>query len=505
MYIGCMARKPVRPALTADDRAFLSLVTRAVFANPFGQERADLDARIAGSGRAGGERMPSEEVMRAVRQRLERLEKTGAADIRAHGDADGELLAHAHLFDVYHQHKDALDRLLLAQSEAGDEPRPVPFAAEVLRTLQARGFDRPRSLRSLAFFFQIRRGFYFIDRVIIGRSPCMRALKRTLWEAIFTSDIRWYDRFLWDRLEDFSTLLLGETGTGKGTAAAAIGRSGCIPFDEKKGRFVESFTRAFVSINLSQFPETLIESELFGHTKGAFTGAVQGHEGAFAACSAHGAVFLDEIGEVGVPVQIKLLQILQERVFSPVGSHETRRFRGRVIAATNRPLESLRGPGGLRDDFFYRLSSDVIVVPPLRQRIAEDPRELDDLLDHTVARLLGEPSEEIASLVRQTLLDDLGPDYPWPGNVRELEQATRRIILKRRYEGDRRIPASATAAADRFLRAAAGGEIDAKQLLAGYCSLLFERHGTYQEVARRTGLDRRTVKKYIAQAAGAGT
>jgi len=329
----------------------------------------------------------------------------------------------------------------------------------------------------------------------------MRALKRTLWEAIFTSDIRWYDRFLWDRLEDFSTLLLGETGSGKGTAAAAIGRSGYIPFDEKKGRFVESFTRAFVPINLSQFPETLIESELFGHTKGSFTGAIESHEGAFAACSPHGAVFLDEIGEVSIPVQIKLLQILQERVFSPVGSHERRRFRGRVIAATNRPLASLRGPGGLRDDFFYRLSSDVIVVPPLRQRIAEDPSELEALVDHTVARLLGEPSEEIASLVRETLLRGLGPEYPWPGNVRELEQATRRIILKRRYEGDRRIPASDAQA--RFLHAAGRGEFDAQQLLAGYCSLLFERHGTYQEVARRTGLDRRTVKKYIAQA-GAG-
>ena len=117
-------------------------------------------------------------------------------------------------------------------------------------------------------------------------------------------------------------MLLGETGTGKGTAAAAIGRSGYIPFDERQGRFAESFMRGFIALNLSQFPETLIESELFGHRKGAFTGAVEAHQGVLARCSPYGAIFLDEIGDVPVPVQIKLLQVLQERTFCPVGSHE---------------------------------------------------------------------------------------------------------------------------------------------------------------------------------------
>ena len=249
---------------------------------------------------------------------------------------------------------------------------PVPFSRDLLSLLQRRGLAEEEALRVFAIFFQIRRAHHFIVEGLIGDSACMREFRRRLWDNVFTHDIRHYERCLWSRMEDFSTLLLGETGTGKGTAAAAIGRSGFIPFDPKKQCFAESFTRSFVSINLSQFPETLIESELFGHRKGAFTGAVEAHEGIFARCSPHGAIFLDEIGEVSAPVQIKLLRVLQDRVFSPVGSHEQVRFRGRVIAATNKPLDALRGPGGFRDDFYYRLCSDTITVPPLRQRLRED-------------------------------------------------------------------------------------------------------------------------------------
>jgi transcriptional regulator with PAS, ATPase and Fis domain len=296
-------------------------------------------------------------------------------------------------------------------------------------------------------------------------------------------------------MEDFSTLLLGETGTGKGTAAAAIGRSGYIPFDTRRGCFTESFTRSFVALNLAQFPETLIESELFGHRKGAFTGAVESHEGVLARCSPHGAIFLDEIGDVSVPIQIKLLQVLQERTFSPVGSHESVRFRGRVIAATNRPLETLRREKLFREDFFYRLCSDVIEVPPLRQRLQEDPAELRRLIAHVLAATADDRTGELVELVGKAIRRDVGADYAWPGNVRELEQAVRRILLTGGYQPA--TPVSRKKARVAWLEQAEAGRLDADAVLAGYCRQLYDELGSYEQVAARTGLDRRTVRKYI--------
>jgi transcriptional regulator with GAF, ATPase, and Fis domain len=295
-------------------------------------------------------------------------------------------------------------------------------------------------------------------------------------------------------MEDFSTLLLGETGTGKGSAAAAIGRSGLIPFDGKTRRFTCSFTSTFIAINLSQYPETLIESELFGHRKGAFTGAMDDHHGLFERCSRHGSLFLDEIGELSAPVQLKLLNVIQDRIFSPVGSRRQLRFEGRVIAATNRPLEDLRREGRFRDDFFYRLSSDVIEVPPLRLRLREHPRELDQLVRLLLARMTGRPSEELAAKVLEGLGRSLPADYPWPGNVRELEQALRRILLKGAYTPESPGPGRH----DAWLERMSEGKLTATELLQRYCRLLYERHGTYEAVAAMTALDRRTVRKYVA-------
>lgn len=480
--------------LTEQDRRFFQLVSAAAFSNPFGDERAELDRQLAGLTGAPKDKL-LQAVIVSVEERVRALERAGRAHLALYAGEDRECLALGLLFELFHRYLKAFDELIQRQSREGDDPCPVPFSGELLARLREHGFGAEAARHYLAFFYQLRRAFFFIAQ-LIGRSPSMRALRRALWNNVFTHDARRYEQRLWNRMEDFSTLLLGETGTGKGAAAAAIGRSGYIPFDEKRGRFAESFTRNFISINLSQFPEALIESELFGHKKGAFTGAVDHHVGILARCVPHGAIFLDEIGDVSVPVQIKLLKVLQERTFTPVGSHDNLPFRGRIVAATNRPLDELRRDGNFRDDFFYRLCSDVIEVPPLRRQLGEDRTSLDALLRHLLTRILGDADEALVAEIRQTLSRDLPATYHWPGNVRELEQAARRVLLNGRYGGD---PFARPAEDETAREPDEAGELTAQQVLTRHCRQLYRRFGTYEEVARRAQLDRRTVKKYLQE------
>ena len=221
----------------------------------------------------------------------------------------------------------------------------------------------------------------------------------------------------------------------------------------------------------------------------------------FERCSAHGALFLDEIGEVEIPVQIKLLQVLQERTFTPLGGRDKKRFSGRVIAATNQPLDRLRSERRFRDDFFYRLCSDVIEMPTLRQRLAESPAEMVQLVRLLVARITGLEGTDLADGVLQQLEECVPSGYPWPGNVRELEQAVRRVLLTGRY-----VPAAAQASRnedDQLVDKLRAGELTAAELLARYSAMLHRRLGTYAEVAKRTGLDPRTTRKHVEDAKSA--
>jgi len=486
--------------LSAQERDFFRMVNQAVFANPFSDERVRIDAMIAQSGPAADSSEIVELSQKAISRSVEKLTRQKKADIGRYRGQDRILVRNVFLYDFFNCFIDRFDGLIMDQIAAGDTPLKVIFAREAFAHLENKGFSGQESCRYFEILFQLRRAFYFIDRNLVGRSAAMKDLRRQLWNNVFTTNIEFYNEHLWDRMEDFSTLIHGETGTGKGTAAAAIGRSGFIPYDQSRERFVESFTRAFVTLNLSQFSENLIESELFGHRKGAFTGAVEDYEGILDRCSPHGAILLDEIGEVTIPVQIKLLRVLQEREFSPVGSHDRHRFKGRVIAATNRPLEAMRSEGRMRDDFYYRLCSDVIRVPPLRQRIQEDRRELDDLLSHTVHRLLGKSTPDVLHMLRRSINRQIGPDYTWPGNVREFEQCLRRILLNRKYVGE--VSSHQGDLLAEMIASISSGTSDAGQLLTAYCRLLYQRHGSYEAVSRRVNLDRRTVKKYITAGVG---
>ncbi len=479
--------------LTPAEREFFTLLNAVAYGNAFSTERQAQIRRLVPGASERDLASDREALARVVEERLARFRE----DVRrgALPEDDLRLVRGGFLYVCYHRHVPRIDALIERQLSGGEAPVADSLASSVTAELAQSGVAEGAALRYFGLYFQLRRAFHFLVRSLSGESASMRRLKGALWDSLFTHDMQAYHDGLWRRMEDFSTLLLGETGSGKGAAAAAIGRSQFIPYLPQKHRFATSFTDSFLDINLAQFPESLIESELFGHRKGAFTGAIADHQGVFGRCSSYGALFLDEIGEVPVPVQIKLLRVLQERSFTPLGSSERLRFAGRVIAATNQPLAQLRGSGRFRDDFYYRLCSDVIEVPPLRQRIAESPRELEELVATLVQRVCGEPSQRLNDRVLEALRRDLPRDYPWPGNVRELEQAVRRILLTGRFGGE---PHGAYFGDGRGLGAAAEeGRLTARQLLAGYCAHLYRRLGSYAAVASRTGLDRRTVRSYI--------
>ncbi len=482
--------------LSGEDREFFCKLASIIFSNPFSIDPKLIEELLGKklndfSHSNTGKYLP---LVPILERRLARLESRSVTRIQdVHAD-DRKVLEYAYLFLYFHKYLQSMDELIQNQLVTGHEPVDVPFHAELIHDLKTSGFTLPEAYRYIALFYQLRRAFYFIAQALVGDSPCMIRLRHSLWNNVFTSDVRLYADHLWNRMEDFSTLLLGETGTGKGTAAAAIGRSGLILFNPKTGRFERSFTDTFIAINLSEFPETLIESELFGHRKGAFTGAIDHHKGLFERCSAQGSLFIDEIGDVSIPIQIKLLNVIQERKFSPVGSHEIKRFEGRVIAATNQSIFEMRKQGKFRDDFYYRLSSDVIEVPPLRTRLQESPPELAQIVTLLINRMVGtEHTGGLIDNVLGILNQSLPRSYPWPGNVRELEQAVRKIIINNEF-GDGQ---TASVLIKDWLDDMQEGKLTAQELLSHYCFMLYSRLGTYEEVAAKTALDRRTVKKYI--------
>jgi DNA-binding NtrC family response regulator len=482
--------------LSSENRSFFQLVADASATNPFSPQRAAIDKKISGIHAADNRRQRVLYAIEAIQEQLAKLDADGLLRFRDFCDKDTDLMRYTFLFDVYHGCTDLFDAFIAKQEASNQTPLKVSFAPKAIDALRQRGFCEEEAVQYFAMFYQIRRAFYLIDRGLVGKSQCMQDLRMALWNNIFTYDIRNYEQYMRDRMEDFSTLLEGPTGCGKGAAAAAIGRSGFIPFDTAKQTFIASFTTTFIPLNLSQFAEGLLESELFGHTKGAFTGAVESHEGVLGLCGPHGSIFLDEIGEISIPAQVKLLKVLEEREFSPVGSHEKLRFYGRVIAATNRPMDTLRAEGTFRDDFYYRLCSDCIQVPPLAQRVQENPDELAELVEHFTSLITGRKNTELAGRVLETIDKQLGRHYPWPGNVRELAQCIRRVILKRSYEGQK---AQSQTLQDQLKSGIDNGTLTADELLDGYCKMLYDRCGTYEEVAKLTAMDRRTVKKRIQE------
>ena len=472
--------------LSSDDREFFEGVSRAMFANPFGAARHAHDGLLAEMDHDPDRR---EEILGriclTIATRLNALGFGTTRTLSDHSASDQRLLLAAILFLSYHSWWGEWGALLERQRGAS-EPVDAAFCGVIVQGLVHWGVPEAHAIRYVGMFHQIFRAYAFIGAELTGQSPSMRALRERLWVNVFTHDLELYFDALWDNLHDFSTFLIGPTGTGKSSAARALGRSGWIAFDAKRARFAHSWEALFVPVNLSQYPASLIESALFGHVKGAFTGAIQDHEGVLGRCMPHGVLFIDEIGEVAQHVQVKLLNVLQDRTYAPVGGHVPRRFEGRVVAATNRPMSELRGPEGLRDDFYYRLCSDILEVPTLRERLAEDPEDLPRLARSILVRMLGEgPGQARLGRVVEVVREELGAGYAWPGNVRELEQAVRQVVLT----GHVHTPRVATDAPD--------PDAPLEAVIARACLERYTRLGSYEAAAESLGVDRRTVSKYV--------
>jgi DNA-binding NtrC family response regulator len=482
---------------TPEQATFFAQIADLAFVNPFSLEREQAECRILN---LKPQTMPVAErrtqLLAKLDGQFQALMRDNRFDIRQYQGKALDIMRLAWLVKVFYAYQQPFDGHIKAQQQAGDKALQLPFAQAILEEFERAGFAQQEAAHYIALLFQLQRAFRFIDEAVSGTSAAIVELRKRLWNNIFTFNPEWYLSYLCNRMEDFSLLLLGETGTGKSLVAKAIGCSGYIPFDASARRFAESFTASFKAINLSQYSTGVLESELFGHKKGAFTGAIDNHPGLFAKCSRHGSVFIDEIGDIDIPIQVKLLNVIQDRSYSPVGSHERQRFEGRVISATNRPIEKLLETGQFRSDFYYRLCSDVITLPSLRERISQNPNELRELIAGLLHRVIESPEEGLADRIATRIKEFVPKTYHWPGNVRELEQCIRRICITGTYQSQT-LSSSKQANVSVFQADAQGKHLTAQQLLQGYCQFLYQQHQSYETVARIVNLDRRTVKKYI--------
>jgi DNA-binding NtrC family response regulator len=269
-----------------------------------------------------------------------------------------------------------------------------PFEVDELLVVVRRALDHQR-LQTEHGYLIAERDEQFDHYGIVGRS---RAMQEVIRRAELVAETK------------STVLILGETGTGKELVARAI-------HDRSAQRAMP-----LIKVNCAAIPETLLESELFGHVRGAFTGATTTKKGKFALADG-GTIFLDEIGTMSPALQSKLLRVLQEREFEPLGAERTQRVDVRVIAATNRDLRQMVAEGKFQDDLFYRLNVIPIEIPPLRERRDDIPA----LAEHFIkkhAQRTGRRIERLDESALATL-----QQYDWPGNVRELENTIERAVV----------------------------------------------------------------------------
>jgi hypothetical protein len=497
--------------LKQSESAVLSAFSALATGNPFLPERVENERRALGSAftplaavwHEGADlEAPNPNVDRLferagelapeLRVRLSRGARASADELR---DYQG-LIFYLLYYRYIEAFQDLVERGQAGRSTTAKVRAYARYRDDARHFLEIPGVRLPLELppeHLFAWGYQVRRAFEGTFRGIHGGSMPAARLRAAVWQSIFTHDSQRYGRSLYRRMGDVTTLVLGESGTGKELVARAIGLARYAPFDAGSGTFEEDPGASFEAVNLSALSPSLIESELFGHRRGAFTGALENRVGWLEACPPFGSVFLDEIGELDGPIQVKLLRVLQSRGFQRVGETHERRFEGKIIAATNRDLPAEIAAGRFRPDLYYRLCSDVIRTPTLREQIADSPEELRGLIAVLARRIVGdEDHEALTEETARFVEGELGLDYAWPGNVRELEQCVRNVLIRGRYE-----PPDMAGPGEELSALLREGGLSADDLLRRYCTEVYARVGSYEEASRRLGLDRRTVKAKV--------
>lgn len=514
--------------LRGRERAFLEAVSGLCFCNPFLPERIDWERRALGP--AFDEpadvwsRLPGEDATRPNVLRLRDQVRRTAATLRQRSLAgaeadDAERQLYMDLV-AYHLYDELRDEFAVAHHSTRTAALLWgTFSERFHYFLDLPGFPPQGDVVAahwMAGMSQLGRAFEEIYDHIVGRSLPAAKLRAAVWQSIFTCDLRAYRDGLFRRMADFSTLVTGPSGTGKELVARAITAAAYVPFDPQRCRWEADPAAGFFALNLSALTPTLIESELFGHRRGAFTGAVADRLGWLETCPGHGAVFLDEIGELDEAIQVKLLRVLQTRTFQRLGETVDRHFAGKVVAATNRDLPRAVEQRHFREDLYYRLCSDTVCTPGLAERLGACPEELGELLRILLVRIAGTESERLAEEIEAWVLRRLGADYAWPGNIRELEQVIRNYLIRRDYQpllsggqagcggeaigkgqGSGNQGSGAEPAVIAWAERIAAGELTADELLTIYCQQIYRQAGTYDGAAKRLGLDRRTVRAKV--------
>ncbi len=503
MYILCM------PIFAAQDRRFLESVASLGYANPFLPERitfekAALGREFEAAGPVWSVSVADPDatppnvsaIYRKLNGRIDRLREA----IAAAPEADERELAiyeesvHYLLYQRYYGE---------FSSGAGKWHFYREFLADWNRLLHIDGkrFESAAEpAHVFACFRQIERAFHHVYDNIVGNSMPAARLRASVWQSIFTQDMRRYRRTMYRRLGEFPTLITGPSGTGKELIARAIAGSRYVAFDAQRMEFADPKTETFLPINIAALSPALVESELFGHRRGSFTGAIADRKGWLEICPVSGCVFLDELAEMDLAIEVKLLRVIETRRFSPVGDTTLREFHGKLIAATNRDLPSEIRAGRFREDLYYRLCADQIHTPSLAEQIEDTPGVLRELLHYMVLRTVGQEAARCLPEVEKWIAAHLPRDYNWPGNYRELEQCVRNVIIRSSY---RPLEQARSVREEAWIRRFRAGEFTADELLARYAAEVYKITGSYEEAARRMALDRRTVKarveRYLAE------